>query len=226
MADVLEGAEKAAASIPQLFYDLIARVVPGTAFLLALTWDRPETAGAFQRYGEAAKVLFLLGVGYAAGLTLTGLSNFLDMAWWWYAKWLMPRYKGNWEVLCDLKEHARAPAEVMQIASKVGRVDRAAADSLSKQFAEVTLCENLLVGLILLFVAKATSVTGTILDVLYPGWALGILVLLVIALYFRIVSTSGAAADCEKLYASSLDKQAPRTTTPAPSEVLKPEGDS
>ena len=72
MSDPLETAAKL---VPDLYYDLIARVIPGGAALAAVVFSVPN--GVLKTVHHDYKIWFLLFGGYLAGMLLTGASAVL-----------------------------------------------------------------------------------------------------------------------------------------------------
>jgi hypothetical protein len=79
---------KVAALIPEVYYDLIARVPAGTFFLVALlVLYRPTVyksfAGARIETGAVLLLMFIVAIaGYSAGLLLSALGNLISWLFW------------------------------------------------------------------------------------------------------------------------------------------------
>jgi hypothetical protein len=80
MADT---SEKLGQIVPELFFDVIARVVPGTAFLMVCLWHRTDEKLDF------TTTLGVLFVAYTIGITVDVLSSVIT-------SFLEPRIKFVW----------------------------------------------------------------------------------------------------------------------------------
>ena len=65
--------EKLASLVPEVYYDLIGRVVPGSLLYLALAWSVPSL-------NHEPSIALVLLVGYTMGLVLDTLAGAL-LAW-------------------------------------------------------------------------------------------------------------------------------------------------
>jgi hypothetical protein len=144
--------------VPTAYYDLIARVCPGVAFWVALSFKSP----LFGNFGatkdlSGTSLFILLLLAYLSGIVLTGFS------WIWdrLCFYLLTRDK-------VLSEHLGLPhrkkssfaAQWTLIGRNIDEVAKAspeAGKTLVKGLAEVTLCENLLTGLIVLAILGFAS---------------------------------------------------------------------
>jgi len=139
--------------IPSVFYDLIARVCPGVAFLVALFWHKRH---AIEHLVHNAWVGFflLLGAGYIAGLLLTTLSLL-------------------WTVLIGLPIQCAFNIRINEWSrnDEIAEVNPEAGTTLAKMQAEATLAQNLLTGFVVLWIAveKGALCLGPIKH--YP-WAI------------------------------------------------------
>jgi hypothetical protein len=70
-------------SIPSLYYDLIARICPGMAFLIALSVQESDTTQHFSLTKlptfSVASVVVLVALSYLVGMVLTGVSFVWDL---------------------------------------------------------------------------------------------------------------------------------------------------
>jgi hypothetical protein len=134
--------------IPSVFYDLIARICPGVAFLVGIFWHKRHT---FEHPVSNAWVGFflLLGAGYLAGLVLTALSFV-------------------WGPLIGLPIQFGLDIPVSEWSrnDKIANVNPEAGATLAKMQAEATLAQNLLTAFIILWFAdggKGTLCLGLVM---------------------------------------------------------------
>lgn len=129
-------AEKVPEVLPSFYYDLVARLVPGTAVVLLSTYlGLPGTDGLVKAdLLSGVGILLLLGLGYLVALLLTPLGTLLGL--------LISRIANvsrNDKITLD---------ELWTLVDSLQSTNPSAATTLSKMAAEVTLCENLLAGLL------------------------------------------------------------------------------
>lgn len=115
--------------IPSVYYDLIARVIPGLALVGAL-WGAGVKIPVELSGGVLGVLALLLG-GYLAGMVMTPVSLIWDYLSFVLVSLLLVRQHGGW----------------MQVTARmdlVGTRKVEAGGTLAKMMAETVLCENLL----------------------------------------------------------------------------------
>jgi hypothetical protein len=142
MSDALDTITK---TVPTLYYDLIARFVPGAASLGVLIWLSPYTLHDVERFTHLSGGAFigaLVGAGYLYGLLLTPLGGIPEFLL---------------QVSGKSFEHY-SPAWIWNCVDAIGVQKEEAAAVFGKMAAEVTLCENLLAGVTLAALLNAPRV--------------------------------------------------------------------
>ena len=124
--------------IPSVYYDLIARISPGVPFIVILLWDSGQELSNFKELiGSTGLFLLLVAMGYLAGLFLQSLSMWVGA---------IPR--------CFIKRRLGlqnlSPHQIAHRSDQIGIKNKEAGATLTKMSAEATLCENLLLGILLL----------------------------------------------------------------------------
>jgi hypothetical protein len=134
MPDALE---KLGESIPSVYYDLIARVVPGGALIALIALTEPDVSALFERLEPLAGTLVAVAVSYLAGILLTPLGSLLFEA----------------PVLVASRGYAPARQfaadRLWPVIDRIGHRNAALAGTLAKMAAEVTLCQNLMAGTVI-----------------------------------------------------------------------------
>src|SRR4051812_1103866 len=87
-AGAKDAVEKAGSVIPVLYYDIIARIIPGCAIIAAVLYPKFPNL-------DTPTFIVLLGAGYLVGLLLTGLSIPLDILWLFVATCIERRSPWN-----------------------------------------------------------------------------------------------------------------------------------
>jgi hypothetical protein len=155
--------------IPSIYYDLIARVCAGVAFVTVLLWDHRSLLGDV----TWAKITLLLGAGYIVGLVITPLS----LPWGLFQLLVRRMLK-----MPDWDWH-EGPSLSDQITAR----DKQAGGTLGKMQAESVLCENLFSGFLLLTILNI-SFPLTLIRLCGNGCRTMIFVLLAICSIHRIVA--------------------------------------
>lgn len=201
-------------AIPSLYYDVIGRVVPGTAFLMSWRNVRGHLDG------DASHILLLVGFGYIVGMLMTpcyyvltapivGSWKLLNYLFRNNKKWKIPENRGG------------RGNDVVGLA----RPDLGA--TLAKMQAEAVLCANLAAGFIFLKILPLStyfnSELGTGLDPMPPPLAWSIVSFLVFIAWLRYAGWIGRQArliellDKDKMERSMLDDTA-RDLSPSRSD--------
>jgi hypothetical protein len=132
--------EKLGGVIPSLYYDIIARIIPGCVLIAAFAWNGESTINSLLKDATFGSGFFFLLGGYVVGMLLTTIALFFDFVWWMVAK----------RRPCELL----SPWEAALLIDKIGHINPTAGITLFKMFAEVTFFENLLAGLIVFWAAR------------------------------------------------------------------------
>lgn len=142
--------------IPSAYYDLIARVCPGLAFWVALfyqmkfigTSDKPLASLS------GADLFILVVLSYVSGIVLTGFCLFWD----WLSMFILafPPVRKTLNLSASTTFFQRWK-HVLFSMDQVSKENDSAGRVLVKAMAEVTLCQNLLTGLIVLAAIGALS---------------------------------------------------------------------
>lgn len=137
--------------VPNVYYDLIARICPGMAFWIALSFVSP-VFGKLADLGtlSAANLFVLIALSYLSGIVFTGFSVIWDAV----SLEVFSINKGMMELL-GLKAKTGLREQWVVVAERMEAVAKASEDpgrTVTKALAEVALCQNLLTGLITLAV--------------------------------------------------------------------------
>lgn len=137
--------------IPSAYYDLIARVCPGLAFWVALSYEMnflisysPDKSQASISGGS---LIILILLSYVSGIVMTGFCII------WDAISIFILERAPFSPTLNLDSAATFAQRWKQISVNIDQVCKAndaAGRILVKAMAEVTLCQNLLTGLIVL----------------------------------------------------------------------------
>jgi hypothetical protein len=142
MAEELESPKSLIGLVPNLYYDLIARVCAGVPFLALLLWSQKDSLKGLVPDNWVG-FLLLTGAGYLSGLLLTPFS----LVWSVVIlplQFLLLRVPGfDW----------RRTGRNEEIATK----NKDAALNLSKMQAEATLCQNLVTAFVVLVFADKSG---------------------------------------------------------------------
>jgi hypothetical protein len=169
-----ETLEKAAGIVPTLYYDIIARIIPGVAFLLALSWKQQTELSNWIKVGSWSVVLFIF-LAYLAGMLLTAVGLVFDFAWYWLStrlNWLW----SPWDIGLKIDELFRRNASV--------------GNSVLKMYAETTMFENLLAAIAICWLYSL----GAHLPIMNHWLAMAVsLVLALVGLVSRVLGVNSRA---------------------------------
>lgn len=170
--------------IPEIYYDMIARVAAGVPLVAILFAPPPDQ---LERVSNAASFVLLLGLGYIAGHLLTTISFLLNLVIWcpWVLRRVKHRLNLKHEIISD--NPVRAFEEVYRRIDKVAKADPNAGAIMKKMEAGATLSESLLSGwlIILLYQLFGGRVYWSI-DAGWYGWVAGaVTVGLIMTAYLR-----------------------------------------
>ena len=164
MADPVD---RAVSMVPDLFFDLIARIFPGATVLSYIIFVlKPEPLVAAH---NTHSIWFLLVGGYIVGLALTSISlQLFDHLW----SFVFRRNELTW----DRARLFAVMEQALIVSPRLG-------NRMWKNYAEMILCEGLFVGFAAIAVWELCTqrVTWT----LALGW-LGVLAALLTILYTRV----------------------------------------
>lgn len=136
--------ESAVGVVPSLYYDLIARIVPGMAFCVAAAWD----SNLF-KFGTAIDLSILVGAGYLAGMLLTTVTYITSDVIWFLIVLIARNLDGYAEL--------RGPWGIGMQLDKIAMTDQHSYREILKFFAEAVACENLLSGFLILLIGRCNS---------------------------------------------------------------------
>lgn len=180
MADPLEAAGKI---VPDMYYDLIARIIPGGACLAAIVFAVDANA-LLARINAKHGLVFLVIGGYIVGMILTGISSLaVDLLVPALLKWARPKWAsaiGGASYFVDLE-------------SAVQRQPSQAARTW-KMAAEKVCFENGLAACALLFILLPPTAAGMEIQSQLPMFSAGVAIawlLRTAALYGRVLSANG-----------------------------------
>lgn len=141
--------------VPSAYYDLIARVCPGMAFWVAIAsmkFHAATTTESTKIINELSgpQLFVLLILSYISGIALTGFSVVWDAISIWILKFnstvadkIFSSSNNGWKFTDLWGATSLKIDQVLKKSDEAGRL-------LFKGLAEVTLCQNLLTGLIVL----------------------------------------------------------------------------
>ncbi len=148
--------------VPEIYYDLIARLMPGIALVLCLDSLRNFLLSWSDKVGRTGTFFVFLMAGYLMGLMLSALALPVNFVIWSFFK---PR------LLCKLvgatldlpSSPIQAFAKSYQLIDHLKRTDAVAGAVLTKMEATATLADHLLCGLIVLAVVCKLGLQSTTL---------------------------------------------------------------
>ena len=186
--------------IPSAYYDLIARVCPGMAFWVALSYKMGFmiTPGKPPGLVSGADLFILILLSYVSGIVLTGFCVI------WDAISIFIFQREPFGPALNLTNAATFTQRWKQISVSIDQVSQAndtAGRILVKAMAEVTLCQNLLTGLIVL--AFIGSFSGGDKFYAFQPYCLYYLTIggsLFFAMLFRQAMFLGRVMDLHRLY--------------------------
>lgn len=135
--------------IPTVYYDLIARICPGMAFWVALSFVSP-VFGKLSDLGSlsAANLFILIVLSYLSGIVFTGFSIVWDAF-----SLIVFSFSQGMQQLLGLNGSKGLASQWQRIAQKMEALAKKSEDPgriVTKALAEVALCQNLLTGLVVL----------------------------------------------------------------------------
>lgn len=136
--------------IPSVYYDLIARIAPGAAFWIALgiKAGQPLNLQTISAVTPQDAVI-LVFLGYLTGMVLTGIA----LPWDYACLAIFRRLPETARSGLGLEKNHTLLEQWGDVAERMDRLDRVcpeAGRTVAKALAEVTLCQNLLSGLLVL----------------------------------------------------------------------------
>jgi hypothetical protein len=165
--------EKGASVVPTLYYDIIARIIPGSAFIAAVSWDKSHAVPEWINAGQVGSGLLFVCFSYLAGMLLTSISVLLfDLAIWQLLSIFIPGLWSPWAISENIDE--------------LSATKPAAAAELLKMFGEATLFENALAGVIVCLSYDRLHKDGLAIVQDYPGPIVTVAILAALGLVFRV----------------------------------------
>ncbi len=190
--------------VPSAYYDLIARVCPGMAFWVALSFKASLVSGlnpkALNEF--SGPVLFvLIALSYVSGIVLTGFT----VVWDWVSLMFLSATKTMRSHLgLDAPKSTPFSSRWKVVSLHIDAVikeDEGAGRVLVKAMAEVTLCQNLLSGmLVLAFIGHYSQDSRFFAPLLYTEFYIPIALALFLSMLFRQAMFLGRVKDLYELY--------------------------
>lgn len=162
-------------AIPTVYYDLIARVVPGLVLWMLVVWPHERTTTPTLSWIAATvpdNIFVLILVGYATGIFLSCVGNVWDFVFTALYK-ALPSVRGPLGL--DTGSVIANWQSVMVRMDTVASTDEKIERTLTKALAETALLQNLLTGAILATTLHA--ITSLNWSIIY--WVGGTIVLLI-----------------------------------------------
>ncbi|MGD0786152.1 MAG: hypothetical protein ABR969_10115 [Sedimentisphaerales bacterium] len=174
-------AESVSKVVPEIYYDLISRLIPGLAFVLCLDTLRDLLFSWSTKCGQIITVIAFLLAGYLIGLMLSALAALFNLIFWSFLK---PQWLCKWAgATLDLPSSPfKAFAKSYQLIDNLKKTDALAGAVLTKMEATAALSDNLLCGLIALMILRILGIESTILVHLKLTIGLFVCLLLVVVL--------------------------------------------
>jgi hypothetical protein len=209
MPEKESGLEKIGGIVPDVFYDVIARIVPGCSLVIAIAWDERWRKKLFEGETSFGESVVFLGAGYIAGMFLTTVSFlFFDCTWQFIASYCP----------CVIRIFARTiershikPMRLTSDMLRIGEMDAGAGKILFKSFAEISFFENM-----------ATAIAVYSVIVAYNGpskWSWPIFVLFAVSIVSVIMRIAMFTKRVE--WAKALMKMDSLTISESSGEVEK-----
>ncbi|MEF7615339.1 hypothetical protein V4F39_15580 [Aquincola sp. MAHUQ-54] len=171
--------------VPTVYYDLIARVCPGAAFWITLSLVSPEVQRVFsvEKIGGTSLVLLIL-LSYLAGIVLSGFCLVWDAI-----SYRLLSAPGWLSSPLGLRSSHGLARQWQLVAQKMEAIAKASHDPgriVTKALAEVTLCQNLLTGLVVLgAIGLYSSGRHFFSPATYPGTFGVVFVAFLVSMLFR-----------------------------------------
>nr|BFD41216.1 hypothetical protein FFPRI1PSEUD_27150 [Pseudomonas sp. FFPRI_1] len=191
--------------VPSVYYDLIARICPGMAFWIALSFKYPILPGVEQQDVPSAitgaLLIMLVILSYVSGIVFSGFAVLWDLL-----SIAVLTCTRNMTELLGLNSRQPLPfTRKWKIVSKnidqVAKANEGAGKVLVKAMAEVTLCQNLLTGFVALAVLELSYKTPNFIPIpQYKTLYFCIAVALVTSMLFRQAMFLGRVKDLHELY--------------------------
>jgi len=141
--------ETIASLIPEIYYDLIARVFSGIPFVMILLWMY-DHGKPYRQIEPAQLTLIIIGSGYLAGHLLTTVSTMVNVIIWrkWLIRWMFARLALSNPFRAD--RLASVILDVYKRVDFIGDYDRPGGAILKKMEAGAAMTDNLLSGTIII----------------------------------------------------------------------------
>jgi hypothetical protein len=154
-------AKELAGLVPSVYYDLIARVLAGAPFALAIAWTEREDLIKVKDVPGAGSLLILLpaGASYLCGILLTPICGWTGLP---VQMLFSSKFDGHWWMPISVSR------TVSDWLDEVGLWNPSIGATLAKMQAEAVLCENLCGGYLLALAASGPLLSFKSLDVPVP----------------------------------------------------------
>ncbi|QZI68435.1 hypothetical protein K5F93_18700 [Pseudomonas protegens] len=191
--------------IPSVYYDLIARICPGMAFWIVLAFKYPLLPGvepqSVPEMLTGTLLIVLIILSYVSGIVFTGFAVLWDLL----SIALLASNQNMKQLLgLDGETSTSFTRQWKHLSKRIDQVikeDEGAGKTLVKAMAEVTLCQNLLTGLIALITIELCYKTPIFLPIAqYKLLYLGISIALITSMLFRQAMFLGRVKDLHELY--------------------------
>jgi hypothetical protein len=198
----MQSAKSLADIVPTVYYDLIARVCPGAAFWITISLVSPDVQRVFsiEKLSGISFVLLIV-ISYLAGIVLSGFCLVWDAT-----SYKILSTPLRLRMPLGLDEAYGLPKQWELIAQKMEAVNKASADPgriVTKALAEVTLCQNLLTGLVVLgAIGYISDGKHYFAPQHYPGIYAVVFFAFLVSMLFRQTMFLGRTQALYKLYVS------------------------
>ncbi|HJP18998.1 MAG: hypothetical protein CMD96_03855 [Gammaproteobacteria bacterium] len=139
-----------ASLIPEIYYDLIARISSGIPFVIVLFWETNLYSDNVTTLNKTSVFFVVLGAGYLAGTLLTTISAIIHYIVWGFLQ-LVTRIL-NFETSIPTKSLREIFSTLYEKIDMIAKKDQVAGTILKKMEANAGLADNLFSGYLILSV--------------------------------------------------------------------------
>ncbi|NBF12572.1 hypothetical protein [Pseudomonas sp. Fl4BN1] len=198
--------------VPNVYYDLIARVCPGMAFWIVLSFKYPILPGVEQEDVPSAitgaLLIVLIILSYVSGIVFTGFAILWDLL----SIAILACTRNMTELMGLASQQPLRFTQKWKAVSKnidqVIKENDGAGKILIKAMAEVTLCQNLLTGFVVLALLELNYKTPNFIPIpQYKMLYFCIAAALVASMLFRQAMFLGRVKDLHELYVKKPGQQ-------------------
>lgn len=142
--------ENVSSLVPEIYYDLIARICSGTPLVLALFWFYGLYSTYLKGLDSALLILLISGLGYLAGHLLTTISSALNALIW--RRWTIKKVCSLLDLSNPLPSESltRGFLNIYKRIDLIAEHDKTGGAILKKMEAGAAMTDNLLSGYIVL----------------------------------------------------------------------------